>query len=168
MAEKYIKQEAGRLKEVASSQASAGAVDAGKIISLNAEGKVDETMMPTGIGADTATVPSSESLSAGDFINIYDDAGTPTIRKADATTVGKEACGFVLDSVTSGGNGVVYFEGTNNQLSGLTAGIQYLATTAGATIGTAPSGSGNVVQRLGYAVSATEINVELSQPIELA
>jgi hypothetical protein len=168
MADKYIKQESGKLKEVEALDASVGAADAGKVVALDAQGKIDNSMMPTGIGADTVAIVASENLSAGDFVNIYDDSGTPTCRKADATATGKEAVGFVLDAVTSGAMATVYFEGSNNQLSGLVAGVQYLdATTAGAATGTPPSGSGNVVQRIGFAVSATAINVEFNQPIEL-
>ncbi|MCK5915724.1 MAG: hypothetical protein KAG92_06265, partial [Deltaproteobacteria bacterium] len=89
--------------------------------------------------------------------------------KADATTVGKEAVGFVLDGVTSGANATVYFEGTNDQVAGLTIGLQFLDTgTAGGMVATAPSGSGNVVQRVGFATSATSMNVEFAQPVELA
>jgi hypothetical protein len=53
-----------------------------------------------------------------------------------------------------------YFEGTNDQVTGQTAGPVFLATTAGAATGTAPSGTGNVVQALGVAVGATAINFE--------
>jgi len=48
-------------------------------------------------------------------------AGRPS-RKADATTAGKEANGFVLSAVTLGNNATVYFDGTDTQLSSLTPG----------------------------------------------
>jgi hypothetical protein len=74
-----------------------------------------------------------------------------------------------LTTVTSGNNVDVYFEGTNTQLTGLTGGAMYfLSTTAGGVTSTAPSASGNVVQKLGRALSATEINFEPSDPIVLA
>lgn len=169
MAEKYIKQNAGSLKEVEALTTSSGATDAGKIPGLDGAGRLDTSFMPTGIGADTAAVVTSENLAAGDFVNIYDDAGTPTARKADATTIGKEAVGFVLSATTSPATATVYFEGSNDQLSGLVAGVQYLDTaTAGGTTSTAPTASGNIVQRVGFAVSATVLNVEFGQPIELA
>jgi len=147
---------------------SAGAGDSGKLAALDGSGRLDSTMMPTGVGADTKTIPASEGLSAGDFVNVWNDSGTVKVRKADATTSGKEAHGFVLASVTSGNDATVYFEGANTSVTGMTGGPVFLATTAGQATGTAPSGSGNVVQRIGVAVLATEINFQFQTPIVLA
>lgn len=146
---------------------SAGAGDAGKTVILDSTGRIDNSMMPVGIGADTAVIEASEALAAGDFVNVWNDSGAK-VRKADATTAGKEAHGFVLAAVSSAANATVYFEGTNTQVTGMTPGNVFLATTAGLATSTAPSASGNVVQRLGFAVSATEINFEAQQPIVLA
>jgi len=123
--------------------------------------------MPVGIGAGTAVVTAGEALAAGDFVNDYNDTGAK-VRKADATTSGKEAHGFVLESVDNGDPATVYFEGTNTQVSGATAGVVFLATSAGGFTSTAPSTSGNVVQKLGVAISATAISFEAQQPIVLA
>lgn len=65
---------------------------------------------PPGVVTLPATIAASESLSAGDFVNIWSDAGTPKVRKADASTSGKEAVGFVLSAVTSGSQATVYTE----------------------------------------------------------
>lgn len=147
---------------------SAGAGDSGKLPALDASGRLDNSFMPVGIGADTASILASEALSAGNFVNIYNNAGTANVRKADATTSGKEAHGFVLAAVSSGANATVYFEGSNTGVTGLTPGMQFLNTTAGGSTAAAPSGSGNVVQRLGVATSATSVNFEASDPIVLA
>ena len=149
--------------------ASAGAGDSDKVVALDAAGKIDNSMMPTGIGADTVVIntDASTTLSAGDFVNIYDNTGAEC-RLADSTSSGKEAHGFVLSAVSPSSPATIYFEGSNDQLSGLTAGILFLSTTAGQAVSTAPSGSGNVVQKLGVATSATAMNVEFSQPIILA
>lgn len=147
---------------------SAGAADAGKMVALDDAGRLDNSMMPVGIGADTKAIVASEALSAGDFVNVYNNAGTSNVRKADATTAGKECNGFVLAAVTSGQNATVYFEGTNTQRTGLTIGTRYvLATTAGGIVAkaSAPSASGNVQQEVGVAISATEISFEPSEPI---
>jgi hypothetical protein len=146
---------------------SAGAGDAAKVVQLDGAGRIDSTMMPVGIGADTASITASENLAAGDFVNIHNSTGVK-VRKADATTAGKEAHGFVLGAITSGNPGTVYFEGTNTAVSGATAGVVYLATTAGGFTATAPSGSGNAVQRVGVAVSTTAINFEPHPPVILA
>jgi len=147
---------------------SAGAGDAGKLAMLDAAGKLDVTFMPVGIGADTASIVASENLVAGDFVNVWNDGGVAKIRKADATTAGKEAHGFVLAGVASAASGTVYFEGTNTQLSGLTPGPQWLSATAGRCTATAPSSTGNSVQRVGFAISATAMNFQSQPPVILA
>lgn len=152
---------------VNSKTTSAGAGDSGKLPALDGSGRLDTSFMPVGIGADTAAIATSETLAAGDFVNIWDNTGA-AVRKADATTAGKEAHGFVLAAFTHPTTATVYFEGSNTAVSGKTPGLQFLLTAAGTSGSTAPSGSGNVVQRLGVAVSATVINFEPQQPITLA
>lgn len=168
MAEKFIRNNAGVLTEKEATTVSTGPTDAGEIVALDNTGRLDLSMMPVGIGPDVYQLTATEALSAGDFINVYNDAGTAKVRKADATTAGKFAHGYVLESVDNGDPATVYFEGTNTQVSGATPGQNFLSTSAGGFTATAPSASGNVVQRLGVAVSATEINFERSQPIVLA
>lgn len=167
MAEKYIKQAAGTLTEVEALVTSAGAGSAGKIVALDGTGRLDSSVMPVGLGADTASIEASEALAAGDFVNIHNATGAK-VRKADATTAGKQAHGFVLAAVSSGATATVYFEGTNTQVTSQTPGDVFLSTTPGAATSTAPSASGNVVQRLGVATSTTTISFEAAQPIVLA
>ncbi|MEP7235242.1 MAG: hypothetical protein ABI778_08100 [Ignavibacteriota bacterium] len=165
---KYIKNNSGTLTEEASIQSSAGAGDAGKIPALDSSGKLDTSMMPTGIAADTQLVQASENLAAGDLVNIWNSSGAFRVRKADATTAGKEAHGFVLSAVTSGANATIYFEGSNTGVTSLTPGVQYLSTTAGIASATAPSSTGNVVQRVGFATAAAVLNFQSDVPIVLA
>lgn len=165
---KYLKNNAGVITEQAAIQSSAGAADAGKIIALDPAGKLDNSFMPTGIGADTASITASENLTAGDYVNIYNLAGVAQVRKADATTSGKEAHGFVLSSVSSAAAATVYFEGSNTAVTGQTPGVVYLSTTAGVGSATPPSAAGNVVQRVGFAVSTTAMNFQSNIPIVLA
>lgn len=192
VAQKVLSNNAGQLQEVASISTSAGAADAGKIIATNASGQIDGSflnatvssspnklvmtgadgrldisVLPVGVGADTAVIPASEALAAGDLVNIWNNSGTANVRKADASTAGKEAHGFVLAAVASGQPATVYFEGTNTQMTGLTPGRQYLSTTPGKTSATAPTGSGQVVQVVGFAVSATAMNFQSNPPIVL-
>lgn len=164
----FLRSVGGQLTEVRGVQTSAGAGDADKIPALDATGRIDNSMMPVGIGADTATIQASENLAAGDWVNVHNVSGSARVRKADATSAGKEADGFVLAAVTSGANATVYFEGTNTQVSGQTPGPVFLQTTAGAGGATAPSGAGNVVQRLGVATAAGAVNFERGQPVTLA
>lgn len=166
---KYLKVTSGVISEEAAIQSSAGAGDAGKIPALDAAGRIDNSMMPVGIGAETKELEATEALSGGDFVNVYNDSGTAKCRKADATTAGKEANGFVLAAVLMSGTATVYVAGINTQVAALTPGtVYYLATTAGGVTDTAPSGSGNIVQRIGRTLSATELPFEPGDPITLA
>jgi len=172
MADKYVKTGTGSadLEEVEGQTTSSGAADGGKIVALGTNGKLDSTLLPSGIGEDTLTLTASEALSAGDFVNVHDDSGTASMRKADATTTGKAADGFVLASVSSAATGTFYpLGGFNDELSGLTVGtVYYLGTTAGGTTATRPSTSGNVVQRLGRAVATDTIDTGDYPVVEVA
>ena len=166
-AKKFLRLVNGVLTEIFGVQTSAGAGNAGDLVSLDDSGRIDNSMMPVGIGADTSTITASETLAAGDWVNVWNDSGAK-VRKADATTAGKEAHGFVLSAVTSGNPATVYFEGTNTQVTGQTPGLVYLQTTAGTGGATIPSASGNVVQSIGVAVSATAVNFERGAPVTRA
>lgn len=165
---KYIFNNAGTFTEQTATIASAGAGDSGKIIALDAAGKIDSSMMPVGIGADTQVIQASEALSAGNYVNIWDNAGAFRARKADATTAGKQAHGFVLAAVSSGASATVYFEGTNTAVTGQTPGDVFLSTTAGVGAAASPSGAGNVSQKVGIATSATSVNFSLGPVVVLA
>jgi hypothetical protein len=164
---KYIANIGGSLAEIAGTSTSAGAVDADKIVQLDSSGRLSATVMPTGIGADTSSINASEALAAGDFVNIWNNAGTASVRKADATVAGKEAHGFVLASAASGSPALIYFEGTNGQVSGQVPGPVWLSTTAGAAASSTPTGSGNISQIVGFATSASSINFQYSRSITL-
>ena len=167
MADKYLYNNAGTVTEKAAIITSAGAGDSGKVIALDATGRLDSSFMPVGIGADTQVITASEALAAGDWVNVWNSTGAK-VRKADATTAGKEAHGFVLSAVSSSASATVYFEGTNTAVTGQTPGVVYLGTTAGLGTNTAPSSTGNVVQRIGFATSATTVNFQSQLPIVLA
>ena len=146
---------------------SAGAGDTGKLVALDASGKIDTTMMPVGIGADTVSLTTSEAVAGGAMVNIWDSTGAK-VRNADATIAGKEAHGFVLVGAGSGASITVYFEGSNTSVTGLTPGPQFLVAGAtGLASVTAPTGAGNVVQRVGFATSATSMNFQSQPPIVL-
>lgn len=160
MADKPVQLVSGVLTEVEAKTASAGAGDAGKIVALDAGGKIDSTMMPSGVGSDSKSMTASEAISAGDIVNVHDSTGAK-VRKADATATGKNGVGFAPSAISNGASGTINFEGTISGLSGLTIGATYyLATTAGGITETPPSGSGNVVQKVGTAISATELSFE--------
>lgn len=137
--------------------ASTGVADAGKIICTNASGQLDATLLPSGISAPTETVQAVEALSAGDLVNIHNVTGSARVRKANATS-GIPANGFVLSAVASGANALVYLEGNNTALTGLTIGSTYfLGATGGVTTTPNTTTSGAIIQEVGSAIRTTAI-----------
>lgn len=157
----------GQLTEVIATQTSAGAADAGEIPALDATGRLDPSMMPVGITADTKTYNASGNLSAGDLV--YITAGS-LIARASAAVAGNAAMGFVLAASLSGAPATIYFEGRDTALAGLAPGSRYYldsATPGGIT--TVPvTGTGKMHQFVGYAISATELDFEPDDAIVLA
>lgn len=168
-ASKFLRLVNGVFTEVFGLQTSAGAADGGKIVALDDTGRLSSTMMPVGVGADTVSLPATENIAAGRYVNIYDAAGTTSVRLADASTPGKPADGFVLSAVTTGQQALVYKEGTNTQLTGLTGGADLFlsASTPGAATPTPPSTGGQIVQRVGKALGATSADFQRGEPVTL-
>jgi hypothetical protein len=159
MANKYLEVgTSGLPTEREATVVSAGSGDAGKIVALASNGRLDQSVLPTGIGQPTYTGNAAENLAAGDLVYV---TATGTVAKADASAsnASKTAVGFVLTAVTNGNPATVYLEGINDSLSGLTVGSRYFlsGTTAGGITATAPSTAGHVVQLVGVAVSANSL-----------
>jgi hypothetical protein len=166
---KFLTNSSGTITEVHGTQTSTGVSNANQIPALTANGLLDISLMPTGIGPDTASLTASEALASGAFVNVWNNSGVFAVRNADGSTTGKEAHGFVLTSVASAGTATVYFNGTNNAVTGATPGVQYLSDSAvGSFTSTPPSTAGHTVQRIGLATSATSINFTYEPPITLA
>ena len=103
----------------------------------------------------STSVPASETLSAGALVQLWSNAGTLSARNANATgATPRSADGYILTSVTTSQTAIVYTQGENNRASGLTVGPLWLSTTGGGATSTAP-GTGNIIQRIGLALSAT-------------
>jgi hypothetical protein len=167
-ASKFLALVGGRIREVFATVVSNGATDDGKIIALGTDGRLDNSVLPVGVGIETKSIQASENLSAGNLVNIWNSGGQFRARKADATASGKEANGFVLSSVSSGQTAQVYLEGTITGLTGLLPTRYYLSTVPGEITDTPPSNSGNVVQYVGNAVSTSEITFEATDGVILA
>lgn len=160
----------GRVRELFAAQYSRGAIDAKRIVALNERGTLDPTVMPEGFGPDAKRFPAYENISAGDFVYIYNDAGTDKARLADASVEGKEPMGFVLDTVATGAQVQVYFEGTNTALTGLVTGSRYYMspTTPGKITNVplvAPAGGSYVSCYVGRPYNSTAISFEPEDPI---
>lgn len=166
MPQKFLQLSNGKKALREAKDTSAGAGDAGEIVALDSEGKIDPSMLRD---IDNLVMPASEGLSAGDYINIWDDAGTVKARKADNSN-GRDAHGYVKDTVIAAANVTVFFEGANTNLSGLTAGDRVYLGVTGDVIQTPldpVSDAGKIHQYLGIAVSATSVNVDIEDCIGL-
>lgn len=108
--------------------------------------------------AASADVVASEAIAAAAFVNVYSASGAK-VRNANATDGSKPVNGFAPAAIANGATGAVRGSGGKiTGLAGLTPGATYyLDTSAGAITAVPPSGSGNLVQEIGVAVSATEL-----------
>lgn len=169
-AQGFLARVAGRTKQLFGLQVSAGAADAGKIPALNNDGVLDVTLLPAGIGANTVTATASETLAAGDFVNLWSDSGVLKVRKADNSN-NRRADGYVKVAVSSAASATVYRLNTiNANRSGLTPGAEYWLGTAGGVISSPldpATNTGKTDQYLGYAKSATELVTVEEAPVYL-
>lgn len=162
MPQKILIRQSGVTRQYTPKDVSTGAADAGNIVALGSNGRIDMTMLPSGIGDGTRLGTASEALQAGNFVQEFAEGGVWSVRKADNSN-GRYATGFVRGSVAAAAQATVYpLDGVNDQLTGLTIGSNYFLGTAGAAIPTAldaalVANAGLIDQKLGRAKSATEL-----------
>jgi hypothetical protein len=151
---KYIDIVSGVLTQKVSVESSAGAADEGKLVSLNASGQIDSTMLD---GAYTANVTAGNTVALGDMCYI---AAAGTISTALATAIGTIAQGFATEAGTAGTPATIVFGGGDTNVAGLTPGVEYYLdpTTPGAITATPPSTPTQVIQPVGFAVTATRLH----------
>lgn len=167
-AKKFLRLVGGKINEVVATITSAGVANDGDLVALDGTGKLDVSVLPTGVGPDVAVIEAFEDVAAGEYVNIFDDGGTVKIRKADNSN-SRDAHGFLKTAVTTGNNATVYFEGPNDALSGLTLGSRYYLGTAGVATAVAPvAPAAQISQFLGIAVNATTINTDIDDCIGLS
>lgn len=144
-------------------------IDSEPVVDVVTEGVIVYSGSGGGADAsDSAVIRTSEALAAGDLVNVWNDSGLFRVRKASAQAIYMEAHGYVLAAYATDTDATVYFDGINDQVTSLSPGSRFLSLTPGQTSNLPPQGSGNLVQRVGFAVSATRLSFEYSQPILLA
>lgn len=116
--------------------------------------------------ATTKTITATEALAANDLVNVYSSSGAK-VRKANATDGTKPAHGYVKAAVVSGDPAIVYFDGENDGVSGLTPGTYFLSTTGGQMVTAPPSANGNIAQKVGVATASGSFVFEPGEPIGL-
>lgn len=169
MADKYQTLVGGKGKLVEATVASTGTGEAGDVVALDSTGKLDASVLPIGVGPDVKIVEATEALTAGDYVNIFDAAGTPQVRLADNSN-GREAHGFVLAAFAITEMAQVFFEGPNTAASTALAGQRAYLGTAGDSITTPldpATETGKIHQLLGSYVDVTEINTDIDDCIIL-
>lgn len=173
-AKSFLRLVAGKYRQILATVVSAGAANAGDVVGLDDTGRLDLSVMPVGIGANTQSIPASEALTAGNYVNFHSNAGALNVRKADNSN-GRRADGFVLSAVANAAAAIVYpLDSVNTALTGLTPGADYWLGTAGGVIAAAldetlaaNQGSNKISQFLGTAKSATELITTDSDPVLL-
>lgn len=169
MADRYKTLNSGKDTMVEATDTSTGVAEAGDIVALGSDGKLDPSLLPTGVGPDIKIAEAAEALSAGDYVNIFDDAGTVKVRLADNSN-GREAHGFVLTAFSAAASATVFFEGANSAAPAGTAGQRaYLGTAGGVT--TTPLDPavdiGDIHQLLGTYIDDNEINTDIDDCVQL-
>jgi hypothetical protein len=105
-------------------------------------------------GSTSFSLTADETITAPALVNVK---STFHIQNADGTTAGKDAMGVALETIANGAAGLVYFPGIlASGFSGLSGGWAYPAAAGGVT-STPETASGQTAQRVGVAVSATQL-----------
>lgn len=165
---KFLALLTGRVSEVQPIVTSAGAGDASKMIQTDSNGLIDPSLMPSGITPDQKSGTSNGSITAKDLCFV-ETAGTIARATAAAGTP-QPTIGYALTSVATGQPIVIQLEGKISGLTGLTPGARYFlsdVTPGGLLIAPGPTGAGKISQFVGTALSATELNFEPDQAIDL-
>lgn len=142
-----------------------GAAYAYQVLLLGANGKIDPTVLPDGIGPDTLTGTAAGALSANALVNI---SATGTIQAADCTA-SRPAHGYTPAATSSNATATVYKYGTIIITGGtLTPGQPVYLGASGAFTQTPmiTAGSG-IWQQIGVASSATTIEFNPLEAITL-
>lgn len=140
--------------------------------------------LQTGDSLGEVNLPSAQNGNAGTLVAgtpIYHTATADSIDKARANAQGTMGCdGIVIaDAATSTAttyqdSGVLslstaQWDAVTGQTGGLTAGAEYFvdSATAGKLTTTAPTTTGNIVQKIGIAVSSTDMHIQLGVLVKL-
>ena len=107
------------------------------------------------------TFVAGENLTAGDAI--YIDAAGQAFKADNDSGGASEAIGFALSTVLAAASVQVRVGGKVSGFVGLTVGARYYIAESGGITAVVPSASGEYIVQMGYAVSATEVVVQVLQ-----
>ena len=142
-------------------------IDSSQIVgSFDAEILSDNTIVQDKQYA--ALVLAFEDLDVGDIVNVYNDHGVFTARKADASvTKNYEAHGFIIDTTVQGASVRVYHSGYNRYLAGLSPGAAWLSPTPGKVQNRPAHEAGQLIQQVGFAPSTSTLNFSPRMAIKI-
>lgn len=158
----YIKVDAnGDLLYANAKNSSTGPSDSDEMVKLNAQGKIDVTMLPN---TDGSSIQAGENLAARDIV--YIDAASEG-KKAVATGMNSVGIGFVADSINDTASGIYYQQGELSGFSSLAPNDVYFLseTIPGGITNNPPALSGQVIQKVGRAKDASTLIIEIAQPV---
>lgn len=98
-----------------------------------------------------------EDIIAGTPVNVFDNAGVLSSRKATALYYEARVTGYAADDVTSGESLVVELAPYSVKGMGLVVGDVYLSEAPGEFTNIAPTSIGSIRQRIGFAISDSEV-----------
>ena len=130
-----------------------------EVLTTDGAGNLSWSAIPTGESVDISGT-AGEALLQGDLVVFLDDAGTPKIYKADATSADNRPnpVGFATAAASAGAAVVVRVAGSAPALfaaapAAASVGSKvYMSATTGQVTLTAPTSSGDLVQRVGILV----------------
>lgn len=158
-ADKYVEfGTGGALKEVQALDTSVGAGSSGRIVALDAIGKINSNMLPNSFDALIFNAETAQVLAIGDLVYFRPD-GTIGLARASAPELDKTAVGYATEVTAIGIFTDVRFDGIIEGLSGLTVGSRYYLDAAndGKLTITPPDGAGEIAQVVGWAISTTQL-----------
>lgn len=156
MADKFlfIDDSTGAVTEKAPATAG-GAGSEGRIPVLGAaDGRLPASMLPAGVAAEVKTGNAFETIAANALVYFKSDG---TVANASNVSGGHAAEGWAANGGTAGQPITVNFEATITGLSSLTPEGMCFLGVAGAITQTVPTGAGVLLQHVGPALSATEL-----------
>lgn len=167
-APRYSSWLAGKFQQIVAVIVSAGAADGEKIVATDTNGRLHQSLMPSGIVPDQKTGIASGAISANDLCYIMSDG---KIARASAAAGGNEAVGWATAAAVDGASVTIQMEGIMTT-TGLTPGAAYFLSdaTPGALLispGPATSLANKLGQFIGTAISATELEFEPDRAVIL-
>ena len=126
-----------------------------------------DTIEVPSTGVDVVNLEASVALALGDVVYV---SAAGAVAKSQANAAGTaKVIGLARAAIEANATGEIQTDGILSGLTALTAGsTYYLSTdTAGAMVTAAPSETGKFIVKLGTAISTTELEISIREPIKL-